>query len=66
MHFELSERGQDHLDRVKAFMREHVEPAEPAFWTEVRRAVWDGLRWIDTLSGQVLHDISHWHADPAR
>lgn len=37
MHFELSERGQDHLDRVKAFMREHVEPAEPAFWAEVRR-----------------------------
>ncbi|MFX4681996.1 acyl-CoA dehydrogenase, partial [Acinetobacter baumannii] len=30
-------RGQDHLDRVKAFMREHVEPAEPAFWAEVRR-----------------------------
>lgn len=37
MHFELSERGQDYLARVQAFMREHIEPAEPAFWAEVRR-----------------------------
>ncbi len=35
MHFELSERGQDYVERVKAFMREHIEPAEKTFWAEV-------------------------------
>lgn len=35
MHFELSERGQDYVERVKAFMREHVEPTEKTFWAEV-------------------------------
>jgi len=36
MHFELSARGQDILERVKVFIRDQIEPAEPAFWAEVR------------------------------
>lgn len=35
MQFELSPRGQDVLAQVKAFIRDHIEPAEPAFWAEV-------------------------------
>lgn len=42
MHFELSERGQDYLERVKAFIREHIEPIEPAFWAEVHANNPDG------------------------
>ena len=36
MHFELSARGQDILERAKVFIRDQIEPAEPAFWAEVR------------------------------
>jgi acyl-CoA dehydrogenase len=35
MHFELSARGQEILERVKVFIRDQIEPAEPAFWAEV-------------------------------
>jgi acyl-CoA dehydrogenase len=35
MHFELSERGQEVLERVKVFIRDQIEPAEPSFWAEV-------------------------------
>lgn len=35
MHFELSARGQDVLERVKVFIRDQIEPAEPAFWAEI-------------------------------
>ena len=56
MHFELSERGQDCLDRVKAFMREHIEPAEPAFWAEVH-AHEAGGDWRQWQVPQVLEDL---------
>jgi acyl-CoA dehydrogenase len=35
MHFELSARGQDILERVKVFIRDQIEPVEPIFWAEV-------------------------------
>jgi acyl-CoA dehydrogenase len=35
MHFELSARGQDILERVKVFIRDEIEPAEPSFWAEI-------------------------------
>ncbi|MEL0028783.1 MAG: acyl-CoA dehydrogenase, partial [Perlucidibaca sp.] len=59
MHFQLSELGQDYLERVKTFMREHIEPAEPGFWAEVRRHDHGGdwRRWqvpavLETLKQQ--------------
>ena len=61
MHFKLSERGQDYLERVKSFMREHVEPAEPAFWAEARRHDHGGdwRRWVGVLKGS-----PHLNGDP--
>ena len=35
MYRNMSEKGRECLAQVKAFMREEIEPAEPAFWQEV-------------------------------
>ncbi|HCF3811568.1 TPA: acyl-CoA dehydrogenase family protein [Pseudomonas aeruginosa] len=35
MHFDISPKGQDYLKRVKAFIRDEIEPVEAAFWAEV-------------------------------
>jgi len=56
MHFELSERGQDYVSRVKAFMREHIEPVEPAFWAEVHASNPDG-DWRQWKHPAVLDDL---------
>lgn len=47
MDFIPSPRGQEMLDRVRAFIRNEIEPVEPAFWAEVRRLCPDGdwRRW---------------------
>ena len=34
MNFVNSERGQDFLERTKAFIHDEIEPVEPAFWAE--------------------------------
>src|SRR5215211_4517216 len=36
MDFTPSSRTRDYLSRVRHFMREHVDPAEPRYWAEVR------------------------------
>ncbi|MFL5583157.1 MAG: acyl-CoA dehydrogenase family protein [Gemmatimonadaceae bacterium] len=36
MDFTPSPRTRDYLSRVRHFMREHVDPAEPRYWAEVR------------------------------
>ncbi len=56
MHFELSERGQDYVARVKAFMREHIEPVEPAFWAEVHASNPDG-DWRQWKHPAVLEEL---------
>lgn len=38
MNFELSARGKDFLERTTAFIKEHVEPVEDAFWNEVHKS----------------------------
>jgi alkylation response protein AidB-like acyl-CoA dehydrogenase len=35
MDFQPSPRSQDYLERVKAFMREHVEPVEEEYWERI-------------------------------
>ncbi len=47
MQFELSARGQDVLERVKVFIRDEIEPTEPAFWAEVyaNNAGGDWTQW---------------------
>ncbi len=56
MHFELSERGQDYVERVKTFMREHIEPAEKAFWAEVH-AHEAGGDWRQWQVPQALEEL---------
>ncbi len=59
MDFSPSARGQDILNRVKAFIRDEIEPVEPQFWAEVWRTCPDGdwTRWqvpavLDTLKAK--------------
>lgn len=56
MHFALSERGQDYLERVKAFMREHIEPMEAAYWAEVHATNPSG-DWQQWQHPQALDDL---------
>ncbi|MBU8896053.1 acyl-CoA dehydrogenase [Corallococcus sp. H22C18031201] len=35
MHFEPSDKAKDYLERVRRFMREHIEPVESEYWAEV-------------------------------
>tara|TARA_Y100001951_G_scaffold94328_1_gene90685 strand:- start:4557 stop:5810 length:1254 start_codon:yes stop_codon:yes gene_type:complete len=35
MHVDISPKGQDYLKRVKAFIKDEIEPVEAAFWAEV-------------------------------
>lgn len=56
MHFVLSERGQDYLERVKAFMREHIEPMEAAYWAEVHATNPSG-DWQQWQHPQPLDDL---------
>ena len=39
MDFSPSARGQDILNRVKAFIRDEIEPVEPQFWAELNRVL---------------------------
>ncbi len=32
------------------------------FWSEVRRARWDGAHWRDTETGEILDGVTHWQA----
>ncbi|MBJ6759433.1 acyl-CoA dehydrogenase family protein [Myxococcaceae bacterium JPH2] len=36
MHFEPSDKAKDYLERVRRFMREHIEPVESEYWAEVQ------------------------------
>jgi acyl-CoA dehydrogenase len=45
MDFSYSERTQALQARVKAFMAEHVYPAEPRFWQELEANTQAGKRW---------------------
>ncbi len=58
MHFELSERGQDYLARVKAFIAEHIEPVEAAFWAEVHTSNPDG-NWRNWTIPAVLEELKN-------
>ena len=37
MDFALSAKAQDYLERLKAFMAEHVIPAEPEYGRQLKR-----------------------------
>jgi len=58
MHFELSERGQDFLARVKAFISEHIEPVEAEFWAEVHTKNPDG-NWRNWTIPTILEELKH-------
>lgn len=58
MHFELSERGQDFLARVKTFIREHIEPVEAEFWAEVHSKNPDG-NWRNWTIPTVLEELKN-------
>lgn len=58
MHFELSERGQDFLARVKTFISEHIEPVEAEFWAEVHTKNPDG-NWRNWTIPTVLEELKN-------
>ncbi|WP_410210434.1 acyl-CoA dehydrogenase family protein [Aquirhabdus sp.] len=58
MQFELNNRGQDILKRVKAFIRDHIEPVEPAFWAEVRATNPSG-DWQHWKVPTILEDLKN-------
>jgi acyl-CoA dehydrogenase len=58
MHFELSARGQEILERVKVFIRDQIEPAEPAFWAEVH-ANNAGGNWQQWKVPAVLEELKN-------
>jgi len=45
MDFSFSPRTQDLQQRLRAFMDEHVYPAEPAYWEEIQANTAAGKRW---------------------
>jgi acyl-CoA dehydrogenase len=45
MDFSFSARTQDFQARLRAFMDEHVYPAEPAYWAEIQSNSAAGKRW---------------------
>lgn len=47
MQFEPTDRAKDYVARTRAFMREHIEPVEGAFWKEVAEHTHGGdfRRW---------------------
>lgn len=58
MHFELSERGQDFLARVKTFISEHIEPVEAEFWAEVHTKNPDG-NWRNWTIPSALEELKN-------
>ncbi len=58
MHFELSERGQNFLARVKTFISEHIEPVEAEFWAEVHTKNPDG-NWRNWTIPTVLEELKN-------
>ena len=58
MHFELSERGQDFLARVKTFISEHIEPVEAEFWAEVHTKNPDG-NWRNWTIPTALEELKN-------
>ncbi len=58
MNFEPSAKAKDYLKRVKAFMREHIQPAENDYWHSVAEAnpTGDWTRWTKPPQMQALKD----------
>ncbi|AGC47782.1 acyl-CoA dehydrogenase [Myxococcus stipitatus DSM 14675] len=56
MDFEPSARSKDYLERVKRFMREHIEPAEPRYHQEIQAAARAG-DWKTWPVSQVMEDL---------
>ena len=48
MNFEPSAKAKDYLKRVKAFMREHIQPVENGYWQQVAtdNPTGDWTRWV--------------------
>lgn len=57
MNFTPSAKATDYVNRVKAFMREHIDPVEPAFWAEVHANNHDG-DWRQWKIPAVLHELT--------
>ncbi|QSQ13393.1 acyl-CoA dehydrogenase family protein [Myxococcus landrumensis] len=56
MDFEPSARSKDYLERVKRFMREHVEPAESSYYQEIQASSRAG-DWTTWPVSQVMEDL---------
>ncbi|TQF17657.1 acyl-CoA dehydrogenase [Myxococcus llanfairpwllgwyngyllgogerychwyrndrobwllllantysiliogogogochensis] len=56
MNFEPSAKAKDYLERVKQFMREHIEPAEERYYQEVMEASRGG-DWKTWPVSSVMEDL---------
>ena len=56
MDFGMTPRGRDYLQRTKAFMSEHVDPVEAAFWEEARTHTANG-DWRQWKVPAVLEEL---------
>ncbi|THF66545.1 acyl-CoA dehydrogenase [Pseudothauera nasutitermitis] len=56
MHFDISPKGQDYLNRVKAFIKNEIEPVEAAFWSEVT-ATCPGGDWRQWQVPAILEEL---------
>ena len=56
MDFGMTPRGRDYLQRTKAFMSEHIEPVEAAFWEEARAHTANG-DWRQWKVPAVLEEL---------
>jgi acyl-CoA dehydrogenase len=58
MNFEPSAKAKDYLKRVKAFMREHIQPTENEYWKSVAAAnpTGDWRQWTKPAQMQALKD----------
>jgi acyl-CoA dehydrogenase len=56
MHFEMSPRAKDTLERVKSFMKAHVEPVEADYWRSMHEQRWGG-DWTKWQAPPVLEEL---------
>lgn len=56
MHFDISPKGQDYLKRVKAFIKNEIDPVEAAFWSEVA-ATCPGGDWRQWQVPAILEEL---------
>ncbi|MGF6113402.1 acyl-CoA dehydrogenase family protein [Pseudomonas frederiksbergensis] len=56
MYFETSPKGRDYLTRVKAFIKEEIEPVEASYWAEVA-ANCPGGDWSQWKVPQILEEL---------